>query len=134
MSKVSYNCNVDKDVKLFEMVEQKFGIQLRDEIKNFIIENAGGYPRKNVIVVDTEEYEVRVFLSLDRNDAHYFIGEPLITFLNNTKGRIVPLAIDSEDNFYCINNETGKIYYWSSEMDEYTFLAESLDSFARLFE
>ncbi len=70
---------------------------------------------------------------MDCNDTHYFIGEPLNTFLRKTKGRIVPFAIDSEDNFYCYNNETGKIYYWSSDLDEYSLLVDSLEAFSYLF-
>ncbi len=55
MSNISTNCNSNQDINLFEKVEEKFGVKLCDEIKNFIVENAGGYPVKNVIVVDEEE-------------------------------------------------------------------------------
>ena len=133
MNSITTNLNNNRNISVLNEAEKKFNIELCKEIKDFIFDNAGGYPVKNVITVDGEEYEVRVFLSLDNNDTHYFIKEPLNDFLQKTKGRIVPLAIDSEDNYYCINNETGKLYYWSSELDEYFLLVDNLDLFSDLF-
>ena len=81
-----------------------------------------------------EEYEVRIFLSLDAQDQYYYIKKPLLDFLQRTKGRIIPIGIDSGDNYYCVNNETGKVYYWSMELDEYYCIAENLEMFVSLFE
>lgn len=50
------------------------------------------------------------------------------------KDRIIPIGIDSGDNYYCVNNETGKVYYWSMELDEYYCIAENLEMFVSLFE
>lgn len=133
MSTISYDVNPNIDIDVLSTAEERHSITMRDDIKQFIISNAGGYPRKLVIIVDGEEYEVRVFLSLDKSDSHYFIGEWLNDFLSKTKGRIVPIAIDSENNVYCVNNETGKVYYWSFDADEYYYLAENLECFSALF-
>ena len=54
-------------------------------------------------------------------------------FLNRTKAKIVPIGIDSGDNYYCVNNENGKVYYWSSSEDSYYYIAESIDEFASFF-
>ncbi|MBL6462081.1 MAG: SMI1/KNR4 family protein [Blautia sp.] len=42
-------------------------------------------------------------------------------------------GIDSGDNYYCVNNENGKVYYWSSSEDSYYYIAESIDEFASFF-
>lgn len=122
------------DADIFHKAEKKYNICIRDEIKTFVEKNAGGYPLKSIIECDDEEYEVRVFLSADRADRYYCIEKPLDFFLSKTKGKIIPIAIDSGDNYYCVNNETGKIYYWSSDLDEYYYIVQDLHSFCALFE
>ena len=54
-------------------------------------------------------------------------------FLEKTKGKIVPIGLDSGDNYYCVNNETGKVYYWSAGEDSYYCIAESIMDFIELF-
>ena len=54
--------------------------------------------------------------------------------MKKTKGKIVPIGIDSGDNYYCVNNETGKVYYWSAGEDSYYCIAESIAEFVTLFE
>ena len=117
---------------LWNDVEEKYDITIRKDIKKFFSKNGGKYPVKDVIDVKGQEYEIRVFLSLDEKD-RYYIGKPLEYFLSNTDGKIIPIAIDSGDNYYCVNNETGKVYYWSSEQDKYYQIATNIVSFAKLF-
>lgn len=120
--------------KVFEDVEKKYSIQIRKEIKEFLKVNGGGYPEKDVIIADEEEYEVRVFLSLDEKDNNYYVRKPMQYFLEKTKGKIVPIGIDSGDNYYCINNDTGKVYYWSSGENQYYCISQSLEEFVLLFQ
>ena len=72
-------------------------------------------------------------MALDSSDCNYYIEKPLDFFLDKTKGKIVPIGIDSGDNYYCVNNETGKVYYWSASSDQYYCIAESLDEFVNAF-
>lgn len=115
-------------------IEKKYNIVVREGIKTFFELNGGGYPMNGIIISDGEEYEVRYFLSLDENDKNYYIGKPLNYFLDKTKGKIIPIGIDSGDNYYCVNNETGRVYYWSASEDHYFCIAENIDSFLKLFE
>ncbi|MCB5554497.1 SMI1/KNR4 family protein [Blautia wexlerae] len=43
------------------------------------------------------------------------------------------MVLTSGDNYYCVNNENGKVYYWSSSEDSYYYIAESIDEFASFF-
>lgn len=113
--------------------EKKFSVAVRKDIKDFLKDNNGGYPKKDVIIVNGTEYEVRVFLSLDRNDNNYCIEKPLKYFLTRTKGKIIPVAVDSGDNYYCVNNETEKVYYWMANSDSYYLIADDLNSFESFF-
>lgn len=125
-------CPLNKNI--WSEIEKKYKIKVLEEIKKLLELNGGGYPKKEIIVSDGEEYEVRVFLSLDENDKNYYIKEPLNYFLDQTQGKIIPIGIDSGDNYYCVNNETGKVYYWSAGENQYFCIADNLESFLGLFE
>ena len=114
MKCICKNCTQVVNNTIWTETENKYQIKIRQDIQQFLTANSGGFPIKDIIIVDGEEYEVRVFLSLDSNDKNYYIEKPLNYFLENTKGKIVPIGIDSGDNYYCVNNENGKVYYWSA--------------------
>lgn len=113
MKSISTNCKSNYSNVLYDVANDN-DIVIRQDIIDFLKMNSGGYPINDVVKFNGEEYEIRVFLSLDDSDANYYIKKPLEYFLKNTKGKIVPIGIDSGDNYYCVNNETGKVYFWSS--------------------
>ena len=39
----------------------------------------------------------------------------------------------SGDNYYCVNNETGNIYFWSAGEDLYYKISESVMEFTEMF-
>ena len=133
MKSISTNCKNNFSNILSE-TNEKWNIVIREDIKDFLRKNSGGYPIKNYVVFNGEDYEVRVFLSLDSSDNNYYIEKPLNFFQERTRGKIIPIGLDSGDNYYCVNNETGKVYYWSSEDDKYYLLSESLTEFIKAFE
>lgn len=133
MNSISKNGSFTNSVEVFRNIEEAFSIKIRDDVKEFITINSGGYPIKDVIEIDGEEYEVRVFLSSDSQNKNYYIGKPLEYFLKRTNGKIIPIAIDSGDNYYCVNNETGKVYYWSAGEDSYFEISESLEDWNQKF-
>lgn len=53
-------------------------------------------------------------MSLDVSDVNDYIKKPMDFFLKKTKGKMVPNGLDSGNNYYCVNNGTGKVYYWST--------------------
>lgn len=127
------NINEKYEEDIFVDAEKGQSITIRADIKEFISANAGGYPVKNIISVGDEKYEIRIFLSADKEDKNYCIEKPMYYFLRKTKGKIVPIGIDSGDNYYCVNNENGKVYYWSAGEDQYYCIASSLEKFTDLF-
>lgn len=134
MRNISMDNHEQTDEAIWLQIERNFNITVRNDIKEFLSLNSGGHPQKSIILANGEEYEVRVFLSLDSKNKYYFIERPMMTFLENTKGKIIPIGIDSGDNYYCVNNETGKVYYWSMSQDEYYRVSDSLEMFCELFD
>lgn len=133
MKCICKNCTQVVNNTIWTETENKYQIKIRQDIQQFLTANSGGFPIKDIIIVDGEEYEVRVFLSLDSNDKNYYIEKPLNYFLENTKGKIVPIGIDSGDNYYCVNNENGRVYYWSAGENQYYCISESLEAFILKF-
>lgn len=134
MKCISKNCKLNVNTKVLEEAEMIYQISFREDVKEFFGKNSGGYPISDIIVSDGDVYEVRVFMSLDESDDNYYIRKPLDYFLKKTKGKIVPIGIDSGDNYYCVNNETGKVYYWSAGEDSYYCISDSIEEFVDLFE
>lgn len=131
------NC-IAKEIKSFndaimKNAERKFSVKIREDIYEFLKKNSGGYPIKDIIVIDGEDYEIRSFLSADEDDEYYCIERPMDYFLKKTNGKIIPIGIDSGDNYYCVNNETGKVYYWRTNEDKYFCVALNLTDFELLF-
>ena len=98
MKSITNHCDKVTDLTLFAEVEAKYSIRIRDDIKEFLTANSGGYPVKDLVKVDGEEYEIRVFLSLDCANKNYYIEKPLTFFLDNTKGRLCRLVWIPVDN------------------------------------
>lgn len=122
------------DETILARAEEKYSIIIREDVKLFLKKNTGGYPIKDIIAVNEEKYEIRTFLSVNRSDENYCIEKPLDYFLQKTKGKVIPIGIDSGDNYYCVNNETGKVYYWRAGEDMYYCIAMSLDEFVIFFD
>ena len=100
MKCISNNCKTSINKNVWLETEKKYNIIIREDVKKFLELNSGGYPLKDIIYSDGEEYEVRNFLSLDAEDENYYIGKPLEYFLERTKGKMLPIGIDSGDNYY----------------------------------
>lgn len=132
MEKISTNCKKSLS-DILNIMAKKRNLVVRMDIKEFLEKNSGGYPIKDIVNFDGEEYEIRVFLSLDSSDVDYYIEKPLVFFLDKTKNKIMPIGIDSGDNYYCVNNDSGKVYYWSASEDQFFCIAKSLDEFVKAF-
>lgn len=117
---------------VFNSAEREFSITIREDIKEFVKINSG-YPKKKMISVSGKQYEIRMFLSAAEDDEHYFIKEPMYYFLKNTKGKIIPIGVDSGDNYFCVNNDTGKVYRWVASDNLYYCISENIDEFVDLF-
>lgn len=133
MKSIATNTDYVENKTLLQEIEGKYRIKIREEIKEFIKLNSGGYPLKDVIEVDGEKYEVRVFLSVNQKNKDYYMQKALNYFLEKTNGKIIPVGIDSGDNYYCIHNETGNVYFWNAGENLYYKISDSVEDFVELF-
>ena len=106
------------DPAVFGKLEKKYGFKFEENVKRFFKENNGGIPQQSTIKVNGEEYEIRCFLSFNSGE-YNSIDMPMDSFQKETNGKIIPVAKDSGDDYYCIHTENGKVYYWDKDGDLY---------------
>lgn len=110
MSKVCKNISELKNKSSISSVEKLYGIKFPKEMIEFFLENNGGTPINKLFTADGKEYELRCFLSFNE-DEYNSIHKAIQSYQTETKGKIAPVAKDSGDNYFCINIDTGNIYY-----------------------
>ncbi len=128
MDVICRNISGLKDKTLIERVTDRSNIDLPQSVTAFFEKNNGGIPLKKEFSVGDDEYEVRCFLSFNEGD-HNAIKAPLGSFQKETNGKIFPLAKDSGDNYFCLNLENKKIYYWDKDENLYYNIAEDFAAF-----
>ena len=130
--KISKGNSESVNLKVFEEARCKYAIDIPTAVIDFLTENNGGKPEKKYIESREDSYSIRRFLSLDPK-SEYYIEKPMDYFLGKTKKKIIPIAVDDSSNYFCVNIETGKVYYWVSESDEYYMISKGLEGFCALF-
>ena len=130
--KISKDNDKNFNVDVLKKAMTKYAIVLPTALNDFLMDNNGGKPIKKHIETEDDSYVVRRFMSLDP-DSEYYIEKPLDYFLSKTKKRIVPIGIDEGSNYYCVNIENGKVYYWTAESDKYYMISKTIDDFSKLF-
>lgn len=133
MSKIVDHTEERIDKNIWNDLEKKYGIQIRPEIKDFIERNSGGNPVYSIIDTQSGPREVRKILSATKNNKYYSIEKYADQFLSDTKGKIIPVAVDSAGNYFCVNNDTGKVYFWFEEDGLYYPVADNLEQFGNMF-
>lgn len=123
-------CDEIKKIEYIDIqkIEKLYGLKFSDDFSEFFLMNNGGIPKKPICVVDGEEYEVRSFLAFG-DDEYYSIKKPIDYFQKHTNGKIIPFAVDSGGNYFCLNVENKKVYFWSHDDDLYYFLCDSFAKF-----
>lgn len=117
-----------KSRTIFDEMQNKYNISFPNEMLEFFKKNNGGSPYKKEFMVDDMEYEVRCFLSFNGED-YNAIQKPLDSFQKETKGKIVPVAKDSGDSYFCLNIENEKVYYWDKDENLYYKIADTFETF-----
>lgn len=131
MSSMCFDSKEIKETFAIDVLENEYDLNFSVAFKAFFKINNAGIPKHNLISVNSKEYEIRCFLSFN-DDEYNSIKKPLASFQEETNGKMVPFAKDSGDNYYCLNVENGKVYFWDKDDDLYYMLTESFESFIEL--
>lgn len=99
-------------------LENKFGIKLPEDYRNFLKKYNGGYPQPDGFDFANGEDGSSVDKFLEISDS---VNESIVEYFNNYKSRIpenyLPIAKDPGGNLILIgvNNTEPKVYYWDHE-------------------
>lgn len=112
-------------------IEAKIKFPIPQSLRKCILENNGGRPVPNAISLPDGDNDVKCLLSYNRGDTES-IFKILDFFIQNYLGSLLPFAMDSAGNYYCVQGE--KIVLWTQE-NEIVHVCDSFDSFVNsLFE
>ena len=124
--------------KDIESVEAKLSISFPDSFKALYLKGNGGIPNNAIwsdMESEWEEHEIRDFLPLVYAYEH---SEPMDGWVEShwaektLPTNLIPFATDWGDNFFCINRDDGKIYYFIRDVwSEYLSVEDNLEINAR---
>lgn len=119
------------DINAVDNFEKKYGISVPNDLKKCIINNNGGRPTpKTLKTKDGEELEVKALLSYNKDDIEN-IHNVIEYFIDNYSGKLLPFALDSAGNYYCIKD--GKVVLWTQDSVIYE-ICDSFTEFLNMIE
>ena len=113
---------------VIEEMGELYNIKFPSMMVSFFEKNNGGIPMKKEFFSNGEEYEIRCFLSFNEEE-YTSIRKPLDFFQKETNGKVIPFAKDSADNYFCINLQTEKIYFWDKDDNLYYNISNNFEEF-----
>ena len=99
------------------------GTKVASSVKMFLLQK-GGVKTNCYIKVNGDEYEVRAVLTLD--DGEYSLKKSIKSILKASNNKLIPIAVDSGSNYYCVDLKGTTVYRDCHEEDGF----EKLCSFA----
>lgn len=109
--------------------EKEYGIIIPDNFKEIIINSNSGRPSLDIVrTLDGREIEVKALLSFNKDDVEN-IYNVIDYFKEQFNGRILPIATEPSGDYFCIDITSNSIFYWQSEGEKLTFIANNLEEF-----
>lgn len=110
-------------------LEQDYGIELSNNLKEFIIANNGGRPSLDIIKTeDGREVEIKALLSFNKEDVEN-IYRVIDYFKEQFSSKILPIATEPSGDYFCVDITDDSIVYWEHETNKLTFIAKDLEGF-----
>lgn len=113
---------------IFDNIEKKYSIKIPNKIKNFLIKHSDEKLKVTNIKINNkpwEDFNIRILSFVNPNSDYYF--ENFVDYFLKGNNKTIPIAeTDGGDNIV-VDINTGKVYYWLHEFDDYNLIANSLD-------
>lgn len=118
-----------KSNDLIDSFEKKYGYIVPEELKEVIIANNGGRPSPKILTNKVgQDFEIKSLLSYNNDDVEN-IYRIIDFFVENYNRELLPFAMDSAGNYYCINNK--RVILWTQD-DEIITVCDSFNEFIKL--
>lgn len=101
----------------FDELEKKYNIKIAPSIRSFINE----FGDKNFdayIKIGKDEYEVRGVFSTSSSKGYAGpLNKVIKSVLNDSSNKLIPVAVDSGSNYYCVDLKGSTVYVQNHEED-----------------
>ena len=98
---------------VFEEIEENYGINFPNELREFFIKHNATTPEKYHFMVGTTERVFGAVLSVNKGEVD---TDSIYVALDSiTDKNIIPFAIDPFGNYICYDSSNGKTMYWDHE-------------------
>lgn len=112
--------------KLISEVENKYDIQLPEDLKSILKEGNNGVPSKGFFDTNVVEgHEWKTLLSYDKSDIENVYSA--IAILKDVDIDLFPFGNDPAGNMICLKR--GKVVFWNHETDALEYIADSVSGF-----
>lgn len=99
------------DEKVFENIEEKYNLQIPEEIIKLIKTANGGSPDKERILIGKTERVFGGLLSFNEGDP-----DNVYTALDSIEYKnFLPFAVDPFGNYFCYHVKKHEVYFWAHE-------------------
>lgn len=117
--------------ELISEVENKYDVQLPEDLKSILKEGNNGVPSKRFFDTDVAEgYEWKTLLSYYKSDIENVYSA--ISILKDVDIDLFPFGNDPAGNLICLKG--GKVVFWNHETDTLEIIASSVSEFlAKLY-
>lgn len=122
----NYLTEMTNNKNAFDDLEKKYNIKIVPSIRSFINE----FSDKNFsayIKIGKDEYEVRGVFSVSSSEGYAgSLNKVIKSILSESNNKFIPVAVDSDSNYYCVDMNGSNVYIQNHEDDDF----ERLCSFA----
>lgn len=112
---------------VFTEIEKERGIQIPNELKEFIKDTNAATPSKYNFMLDNVEKVFGAVLSFNQNETD--IDSVFIALNAIEDKKLMPFAIDPFGNYICYDLESRAIIFWDHETDYTGVICNSLIEF-----
>lgn len=82
-------------------------LKVSPSVKHFML-TQGGAKQNCYIKINNSEYEVRAVLTI--GDGYWSIEKVIKSILNDSNNKLIPIAVDSGSNYYCVDLKGSTVY------------------------
>lgn len=115
------------DAGVFEEIEKDRGIDIPRALKDFISDYNAATPEKHFFMINSDEKVFGAVLSFNKNEQDI---DSVFTALDVVKDKKnIPFAIDPFGNYICLDVNSGVVFFWNHETEEFYSSKKDLENF-----
>jgi hypothetical protein len=116
-----------ENADVFSEIEKERGIQIPEDLKNFILAYNAATPSKYNFMVGSAERVLGAVLSFNRNESDVDSVFDALTVIDDRN--LLPFAVDSFGNYICYSLNENVVVFWNHETSNVSSTEKDLQEF-----